>query len=137
MSKMIEQLVATLQTDAKLAAAGTLGVLLNQASTNPYGIFFHGPPKVPTYPLITQYPVGGMGEKPEILYHMITAYGAGYGDILTRVRVLLHRQPRIFEGAVDFHVISIKHVWTSPDVIDPDSKEYTQSHRYEIQGWRR
>ena len=131
-----EKLYKILQDDAQLTAVSYLGHadLLGHPLVEPYGVFMHGPPEEPDFPLLAYYSSGQVDVLPRSIYYNFAAWGNNYEAILERVYQLLNNQTALFVDVTDFHVVRLVWNWAGPEVFDPNYRIYTRTHRYEVQG---
>ena len=137
MATLKEAIVAILDTDAQLTAAGKLGntSLLGRSAATPYGIYFSSPPETIdladgnyiTYFINTQ-----AGRKPRDIFINITAWGNNFEAVLKRVYDLLHNASIT---ATDFSVKMIKYDFSGPETFDDEKKAYFRQDRFWVKGW--
>ncbi len=130
-----EALYKILQDDAKLSAAGTLGALLGQSSSAPYGVYFMQPPDKPILPCLTYFFNAQAQRFPRLIPVNITVWGNTNLDVIQqRINALLDENTTGFSSITDFTVLSCKWNWAAPDRWQETLKCYLQQHRFVIQG---
>jgi len=127
-----QAIYAALSADAQLATSGYLGDLLNHRSQSPYGVYYHHPPEVPDFPLITYYKVSAAGSMPREELWNFTVWANNFEAIHERIHALLHKQLLTSDSQV--YIVNLLWRWEGPEVFDEDYNIYTQVQQYVNKG---
>jgi len=132
MATLRETITTLLDTDARSAEAGSLGVLLGyDADTKADCVFFAHPPAEPALPLVTYYFNAQSGRFPRDIYISITAWGNNFEAIQNRIYALLHDATIV---STDFATLMLKWDWAGPEMFDDSLKCYYCQHRFWVKG---
>lgn len=135
MSTLKTEFYNILATDAQSSSAGSLGMLLNMKSTEPYGIYFRNPPKeidFSSYSIITYFINSMAGDFPRDIYFNVTAWGNNFEAILNRCYDLLH-DTRI-ENVTDYKFLKCEFNNAGAELQSELFDVYFQVNRYLIRG---
>ena len=122
-----------LSTDAQVNNTANLGgsTMLNQASTSPFGLYYHHPPAEPVSPFLTYHEGTASGEHPRLSAVYVNVWGKESDDItliMDRVHFLLERQQLAL--TTDHRFLQLVWDWHSDEIWHDGMELFNREDRF-------
>jgi len=136
MATLKSAIYSILSTDAQVNNASNLGgaLMLNNAATAPYSVYYHHAPAEPADPFITYHVGSALGEQPRMTEVLITAWGGEIVTIMNRVHDLLDRQD--LSSLTGYRFLQCIWDWHSDEMWDDELEVYLRQDRFLVKSWK-